>query len=359
MADALAPLGERKPSIPTSAIRPRGLFPVVDQSVNFISGYTDDLSAVYRDALPLIVFGDHSRTVKFVDFEFATGADGTKLLKPDGRFDPQFFYFALRAIEVPNRGYNRHYRILAQSEFRYPIKQTTQRAIAAVLSKLDAAIRVQSRMRDTLVALKDSTMTRVFREGIGREPLRTTEIGLIPQSWSMKTLGEFVTLQRGIDLPVHTRRSGTVPVIGSNGVVGHHDEVAVKGPGVIVGRSGSVGKAHFINCDFWPLNTALYVRDFHGNDPSFAYYFLDFLELGRFASGVSVPTLNRNVVHQERVPVPGLSEQVEIAKVLGGMDGAIRAATSKAEACQELFDVTLGKLMTGELSAETSQGAGA
>ena len=97
---------------------------------------------------------------------------------------------------------------------------------------------------------------------------------LKPKDWLIKNFVDVATLQRGKDLPLDIRSPGSYPVIGSNGVAGYHSEFVSKGPGVLVGRSGSVGKVTFIETNFWPLNTTLWVRDFHENDPTFIYYFL-------------------------------------------------------------------------------------
>jgi type I restriction enzyme S subunit len=92
------------------------------------------------------------------------------------------------------------------------------------------------------------------------------------EAWRRIPLGDFVTLQRGHDLPDERRRPGSVPILGSFGITGWHDEARARGPGVTVGRSGaSFGVVSFSSCDYWPLNTALYVIDFHSNDPRFAY----------------------------------------------------------------------------------------
>jgi type I restriction enzyme S subunit len=129
-------------------------------------------------------------------------------------------------------------------------------------------------------------------------------------------LGEALRLRRGYDLPTQFRREGSIPIYAANGPVGFHDSPAVTGPGVVTGRSGSIGKVHYVQGDFWPLNTALYVEDFFGNDPEYAVLLLRSLHLERFSTSTAVPTLNRNVVHKERIRIPPLAEQKRIvAKV--------------------------------------------
>ncbi len=113
--------------------------------------------------------------------------------------------------------------------------------------------------------------------------------------WRTVPLGDFVTLQRGHDLPDSERKPGHVPVLGSFGVTGYHDTARAKGPGVTVGRSGaSFGVVSYSSVDYWPLNTALYVTDFHGNDERFAYYLLRAFDFSSFNPGSAQPSLNRN-----------------------------------------------------------------
>jgi Restriction endonuclease S subunits len=138
------------------------------------------------------------------------------------------------------------------------------------------------------------------------------------------TLGEVLTLQRGFDLPGTERSSGPFPVIASTGQVGTHIEAMVRGPGVVIGRSGSLGGGQFIKSDFWPLNTTLWVKDFKGNNIRFCYYLLKSLDLKTFNVGSGVPTLNRNHVHMIPVRVPAsVYEQGVIAHILGTLDDKI------------------------------------
>jgi len=142
-------------------------------------------------------------------------------------------------------------------------------------------------------------------------------------------LGEVSTLQRGFDLPIQNRLEGEIPIYAANGPVGFHNEMRVAGPGVITGRSGSIGNVHYVEGGYWPLNTSLYVKDFHGNDPKYIYWLLRNLRLDRFHHGTGVPTLNRNVVHRELVPIPPLPEQRRIAAILDKAD-ALRVKRREA-----------------------------
>ncbi|MBE0456239.1 restriction endonuclease subunit S [Pseudoalteromonas sp. KG3] len=139
-------------------------------------------------------------------------------------------------------------------------------------------------------------------------------------NWQLRSLKEIATLKRGYDLPTKLRTAGKVPIYAANGQNGSHNEAKIKGPGVITGRSGTIGKVHYTSTDYWPLNTSLYVTNFHGNDPKWVFYMLKAFQLERFVEGAGVPTLNRNLVHDELIPLPPLDEQKRIAAILDKAD---------------------------------------
>lgn len=141
--------------------------------------------------------------------------------------------------------------------------------------------------------------------------------------WKEVSLGEVVELKRGYDLPKEKRTLGSIPIVSSSGVSDFHAEAMVKGPGVVTGRYGTIGEVFYVNEDFWPLNTTLYVRDFKGNDPRFISYFLKILDFQAYSDKGAVPGINRNHLHLARVRLPNISAQKSIAKVLGGLDSKI------------------------------------
>ena len=144
------------------------------------------------------------------------------------------------------------------------------------------------------------------------------------RGWHTASLGDVIELKRGYDLPQRQRVPGTVPIVSSSGVTGHHSKSKVRGPGVVTGRYGTLGKIFFIPNDFWPLNTTLYVRDFKGNDPRFISYFLRELDFSAYSDKAAVPGLNRNHLHQETVRIPkDVNEQRAIAHILGTLDDKI------------------------------------
>lgn len=140
--------------------------------------------------------------------------------------------------------------------------------------------------------------------------------------WVEMELGEVLTLQRGFDLPKRARNPGPYPVVSSSGVTGSHDAFKVNPPGVVIGRYGSLGSVHWVAEPFWPLNTALWVKDFKGNDPRFVSLLLETVVMDGFAAA-AVPGVNRNHLHKLLVRLPGLATQRQVAAVLSAIDDLI------------------------------------
>ena len=159
-----------------------------------------------------------------------------------------------------------------------------QQAIGQVLSALDDKIELNRRMTVNLETL----ILRIFKGWfIDFDPVRAKIQGRVsglpadlsdafpeqfnewevPDGWRRETLGDLCTLKRGYDLPTLQRTPGKVPIVSSSGISGNHSEALVKAPGVVTGRYGSIGEVFFIDVDFWPLNTSLYVSDFRDNEP--------------------------------------------------------------------------------------------
>ncbi|MEZ9746108.1 restriction endonuclease subunit S [Vibrio splendidus] len=141
-------------------------------------------------------------------------------------------------------------------------------------------------------------------------------------NWKNIPLGNLITLQRGHDLPSQDRTEGCVPIMGSSGLTGWHNEVKMTGPGVVVGRSGnSMGVVSYSDSDFWPLNTCLYVTDFKGNDVRYIYYLLQQIDFDQFNSGSAQKSLNRNAVYPFEVySTEDKDEQRAIAKLLSDFE---------------------------------------
>ncbi|MFX0196091.1 MAG: restriction endonuclease subunit S [Candidatus Hodarchaeota archaeon] len=153
-----------------------GKIPVIDQGQDFIGGYTDEEDMAFYEELPVILFGDHTRSIKYVDKPFAVGAEGVKILKPAKRYIPKFFYFLLRSLQIPSRGYSRHFQFL--KKFHLPVAPETQqkRIVAEIekqFSRLDEAVANLKRVKANLKHYKTSI-------------LKTAMTGKLTEDWREK-----------------------------------------------------------------------------------------------------------------------------------------------------------------------------
>ena len=142
-------------------------------------------------------------------------------------------------------------------------------------------------------------------------------------SWHDCTLGDVVKLQRGHDLPDRVRVDGPIPVVSSSGITGRHNVAKAQPPGVVTGRYGTIGEVFYIEEPYWPLNTALYVVDFKGNDPRFVAYLLRSTLRNYQSEKAAVPGVDRNVLHLLKVRAPDRATQEDIVAVLAAYDDLI------------------------------------
>ncbi len=154
--------------------------------------------------------------------------------------------------------------------------------------------------------------------------------------WRDCSLGDVLTLQRGFDLPNGSRRAGKVPVVSSAGITGVHDEAKVSAPGVVIGRYGTLGEVHYVQEDFWPLNTTLWVKDFKGNYPHFCAYMLETIGIAETSGSAAVPGVNRNVLHGLPVRLPPLETQRRLASILGAYDDLIEVNRRRIAVLEEM-----------------------
>lgn len=167
---------------------------------------------------------------------------------------------------------------------------------------------------------------------------------------------EFAPLQRGFDLPVSDIVSGDYPVVFSNGILKTHNVYKAKSPGVVTGRSGTIGNLTYVEDNYWPHNTSLWVTNFFGNHPKYVYYFYDHFDLKRFSTGSGVPTLNRNDVHIQKIIVPSLPEQEKVASFLTAVDDKIQQLIKKKALLEQYKNGVMQQLFSQKLRFKDDQG---
>ena len=170
--------------------------------------------------------------------------------------------------------------------------------------------------------------------------------------WRETTLGDEIELAYGKSLPAHAREVGQFGVFGSNGLVGSHIEACVKGPGIVIGRKGSVGAVTYSTDAFWPIDTTYFVINKGGHDWRFLFHVLRHIDLTGLNSHSAVPGLNREDVYSIAAKLPTRDEQKDIASVLDCVENSIRIETAALENAQELKRAAMLELFTRGLRGE-------
>ena len=294
--------------IQTSEYEKQGKHIIVDQGQAEIAGYTNREEGLFNE-VPVIIFGDHTRLIKYIDEPFFLGADGVKVLRSkEKNANYKYLYYALKSAKIPNTGYNRHFKWLKDVEINYP-DSVKQEKIVDILDRVSDVIEKRKAELSYLVTLIKARFVEMFGD-----PIRNT------QNRPTTEFINVVKMQRGFDLPVQDRQQdGEIPVYGSNGALDYHNVAKIHG-GVITGRSGTIGKVFYTEGDFWPLNTSLFSADTHGNNVIYLGYLLQLFDLTRFVEGTGVTTLNRNMFHNKQIIDVPIDEQRVFAAFVNEID---------------------------------------
>jgi type I restriction enzyme, S subunit len=186
--------------------------------------------------------------------------------------------------------------------------------------KIDALIEELRRLIELLKEKRQTVISHAVTKGLNPDaPMKDSgdgELGRIPQNWRVITLKHFSRLQRGHDLTSDQQEEGPYPVVTSGGISGSHSKYIAKAPGVVTGRYGSTGRLFYLEQDYWPHNTALYVSDFFENYPRFVWYSLQAINFESHSAKSAVPGIDRNDLHVLPVAVPPLHQQLDITAYL-------------------------------------------
>ena len=217
-----------------------------------------------------------------------------------------------------------------------------QKKIGTFLKHLDNLITLHQRKLLKLKNVKTAMLEKMFPKNGSSVP--EIRFAGFTDAWEQRKAIDIAPLQRGFDLPKNKMKEGDYPVVMSNGINGYHSEFKAKAPGVVTGRSGTIGNLHYIETHYWPHNTALWVTDFKGNIPLYVFYMYQRLGLSRFGTGSGVPTLNRNDVHGTKIYLPRPEEQTSISDFLSTLDNLITLHQRKLEKLQNIKKSMLEKM---------------
>ena len=367
--------------IKTRDYREKGRYPVIDQGKGPVSGYTDNEDAVFTAELPLILFGDHTREWKYLDFPFAPGADGTKLLKPAFGDNPKFLFYALSAAPLSNLGYSRHFKLLKEVDLGIP-PLPEQQKIAAILSSVDAVIEKTEAVIEQLEVVKKGMMQELLTRGMpGRHSrFKKTEVGEIPENWGCFALGALIgpkNLQTGpfgSQLKANEYVAAGVPVIMPKDLANQRvrvDSIArisetratdlirhrVRAGDILFSRRGDIGRCGLITpkehdwvCGTGCLRARIPPKSANARFLLHAISWTPSRQwLNDNAVGQTMLNLNTKILSRLPLCLPPLAEQKEIAAILDSVDERIAKERQTISELRNTKSALMSNLLTGKI----------
>ena len=361
LLDSFENCTDSKKKIPQKEYLQDGEIAVVDQGQNLIGGYTNDREMIFAGNVPVIIFGDHTRCIKYIDFPFAQGADGVKVLKPKQFFNTKAFYYAFQTVDIPNMGYRRHFPLFDKYEIPVPPLSERQRIvdrIESLFAKLDEAKQKAQDALDSFETRKAAILHKAFTGELTAQWRKEHGVGM--ESWKNRTLSQLAKqIKAGGDKPDDFTETAdkirNIPVVANGitneGIVGYTSTVRFSGETITVAGRGTIGFSIYRTYPFFPIVRLIVIepKDIV-KAPYIKYAFDAFPENG---TGSSIPQLTVPMVKEKIIPLPKLDEQTEIVRILDDFLAKEQQAKEAAEAVLEQIDLIkksiLARAFRGEL----------
>ena len=292
-----------------------GAHPIISQEVDFINGYWDRDADLFHVTTPVVIFGDHTKVLKFVDFDFVLGADGVKILKPKPFLFPKFFFYRLRAAELNSLGYARHYKLLKELQIPLP-PLPEQRRIVSILDEAFASIAAAKdtaeRNLQNARALFESHLNAVF-----------TQKG---KGWVKTTVDQISTNLDSQRIPItkSVRKSGKYPYYGASGIVDYVADYIFDCEALLVSEDGanllmrSTPIAFSVSGKYWVNNHAHILKFKHRATQRFVEFYLESIALVEYVTGAAQPKLTQKALNSIPIPIP---ESVEELRAVAQKEG--------------------------------------
>lgn len=283
----------------------------------------------------------------------------------------QYLFYLLKQMEPIFKTFANgttipHFDSSVLLEYKYPLPPLSeQQAIVEFLDKktrqIDQSIALLETQKTDLQAYRQALITETVTKGLNpNAPMKDSGIqwiGEIPETWKVDKLKLLFILHRGYDLANSNFIDGGVPVYGSGGFMGYHNEIKVLAPNIVIGRSGSVGKLHYITEDFWAHNTGIYISDTKENNVKYLYYILSSFDVSALATKTAVPTLDRKKIQEKVFPyTTNIIEQQAIVEYLdkktSDIDTAIQKINTQIADLQAYRTALISEAVTGKIDVK-------
>ncbi len=277
-----------------------GRYPIVSQEDEFINGYWDTDSDVFKIKTPVVVFGDHTKVLKFVDFDFVLGADGVKILQPREFLVPKYFYYQLQTANLDSLGYARHYKLLKELTIKYPVRAEQER-ITAILDKafegIAAAKANAEKNLQNARALLESYRHSIFTQREG---------------WAETTINKISTNldSRRVPITKSARKSGSYPYYGASGIVDYVADFIFEGDALLISEDGanllarSTPIAFSVTGKYWVNNHAHILKFESLATQKFVQHYFESIRLDDYITGAAQPKLNQAALNSIPISIP-------------------------------------------------------
>lgn len=341
----------------------KGRLPIVDQGQSLVGGYTDDADMTVECELPVIIFGDHTRAVKYITFPFGAGADGIKVLQPKENILPLFLYYGTQYIvaKMPNRGYARHYQYVEKEDLPVPPLLEQERIVARIeelFSQLDAGVETLKKTKAQLAVYRQA----VLKEAFDKSPVRVS-LGSISES----RLGKMLDKEKNAGKPQRYLRNINVrwfcfdlsDLLEMRIEDSEVDKYSVRKGDLVICEGGEPGR-----CAVWEADDSIFyqkalhrVRFTDGSNPKFYMYYLWYAaqtgQLKSLFTGTGIKHLTGQSL--VKVPVPTVGKEIQNntvteiesrLSVCDSIEQTVDAALQQAEAIRQsvLKDAFEGRL---------------
>lgn len=330
-----------------------GKYPVVDQGENLIAGYIDDKGKLYQGDLPVIIFGDHTRILKYIDFPFAFGADGIKILRPQEILLPKFFYYALIFNPVANQGYKRHFSLLTQTKIPVPPLETQKQ----IVERLDKIAEAQ-KLNDDLIQKTDELFQSLLHQ----------ELNPVGKNWEVKKLSEVGEIITGTTPSTKNREYwngeflwATPTDIKENTFIltdtpkklsheGYKRTRPVSKNAILVTCIASIGKMAIAGKEMATNQQINSIVCNKNSNPFFVFFSLqkDKKKLISLGKTTAVPIINKSEFGRIKILLPPLETQKQIVAKLSAVQEYKTQLLEQKAKLKELFDSALHKSMTNK-----------
>lgn len=322
-----------------------GAWTIIDQGKQEVGGYTNDEALLYSGILPVIIFGDHTRCIKYIDFPFAQGADGVKVLRPKSFYSPKLFYYALQSVEIPNLGYRRHFPIFDRFAIPLPPLSEQQRIverIESLFSKLDEAKEKAQEVIDSFEARKAAILHKAFSGELTAKWREENGVGI--ESWKNRSINDIChSLKYGTSKKSKTQGSVIVIRMGNiqQGEIDWSDlaytddkediEKYRLSPGdVLFNRTNSavlVGKTSIYRGEFPAIYAGYLIKLDYKHDEiigDYLNYALNTPAAKEYCNNVKTDGVNQSNINAKKIgafviPVASINEQQVIIEIISSL----------------------------------------